>query len=319
MVNVALVGTSELIRKQLKTWSRLKDVNVSGIVLTDNEQQSTSLHEYQERVVNSIADLLSLQLDIIDICVPFNERLPYVHDCLKEGIHVFCEVPFTEDEQEILSIVKKYEETGAILYTGNTRFSPEYVDANKHVTEGKIGKPGVIRLSSSAPHPGKGADIFLELGMPEFDWIIWTLGNVERVMAKHVKKKHPNGRLVEYGLITLRLEDQSFAHVELSWATNRTESSFELTGDKGMITYYSKDSQPISMELLSNDANDRLEEDYKDHWKLLQREAVMKSIVSRKPLLPKAEMSIGALQVALAAKKAAMSNQPVLLGRGDLT
>ena len=69
-------------------------------------------------------------------------------------------------------------------------------------------------------------------------------------MAKHVKKERSGQRnSVEYGLHALRMEDDSFVHIELRWlGTGECISSFELTGDQGMLTFDSRQATPIQFK-----------------------------------------------------------------------
>ncbi|ASK62221.1 hypothetical protein CFK37_08625 [Virgibacillus phasianinus] len=283
MLKVAVVGTGSLSDDHYQTWSRLQNVQA-------------------ERVGNGT----TVDVDIIDLCVPVNERPDFIREINKEGIRIVCETVLATNVDEASALMGKCDEKDVHLFVGNRkRFSPEYVDARNQVRDGNIGKPGVIRLSSSAPHPGDDGDIFCSLGVPEFDWLTWTFGNVERVMAKHVKKERKDGSLTEYALLSLRLEDGSFAHVDLSWGDGARETSFELTGDEGMITYNSKESNPINLQLSATPEG--IEEDIlikTPLQRMLEYVAVCQDI---------GEQSLQAMQIAEAARESAKTGQPVSL------
>lgn len=283
MLKVAVVGTGSLGDVHYQTWSRVQNVKA-------------------ERVGNGS----TVDVDIIDLCVPVNGRPDFIREINKEGIRIVCETAFATNAEEAFALTKKCDEEDVHLFVGNRkRFSPEYVDARNQVKDGNIGKPGVIRLSSSAPHPGDESDIFCSLGVPEFDWVTWTFSNVERVMAKHVKKERKDGSLTEHALLSLRLEDESFAHVDLSWMDGEREAGFELTGDKGMLTYNSRESNPINLQLSAT--SEAIEED------ILIKTPLQRMLEYVAACEDKAEQSLQAMQIAEAARESAKTGQPVLL------
>src|SRR5699024_8000194 len=130
------------------------------------------------------------------------------------------------------------------LYVGHTlRFFHEYVNAHEQINSSSIGKTGVVILSRGTPFPvnngswnadsDKSGVVVYDLGIHDFDWLIWTFGDVKRVMAKQVK--NDAGERVDYTLVTLRMGNGTVAHVELSWAKTELETSFEIAGEKGML------------------------------------------------------------------------------------
>ncbi|ASN04199.1 Gfo/Idh/MocA family protein [Virgibacillus necropolis] len=278
MLKIAVVGTGSLSEVHFQTWSRLQNVQVELV-----ENKST------------------VDVDIIDLCVPVDERPDFIREINKEGIRIVCETALATNAEEASALIKKCDEEDVHLFVENRkRFSPEYVDARNQVRDGHIGKPGVIRLSSSAPHPGDESDIFSSLGVPEFDWLTWTFGNVERVMAKHVKKERLDGSITEHALLSLRLEDQAFAHIDLSWVNGKKETSFELTGDNGMLTYNSVESNPIQLSTSSE---------------VLDEEILIKTPLQR--MLEhvvagrgKTGQSLHAIQIADVARQSAEAGQP---------
>lgn len=125
------------------------------------------------------------------------------------------------------------------------RFAPEYEVAHEQVKNGAIGKVGVIRLKRSAPAStinDAGTCLFQQLGLREFDWLRGTFGEVERVMAREVKRE-----TVHYALVMLRLAGGAIAHVELelSGSESSEHTAYELTGDQGMLSHDSRESTPI--------------------------------------------------------------------------
>ena len=310
MVKVAVVGTD---RQHLEAWSAMNHAEVVAVVPGNKNEEIPEA--YSGQLISNAQDLQTMDVDVIDVCVPVNERAEWIQQLSKEGLHIICETPLSELSEESISIIKACEAKKMHLYVGNKRrFSPEYADARNQVSNGNIGKNGVVRISSGSPHPGGQEDIFSGLGMAEFDWLLWTFGEVERVMARHVKRERLDGTPVEYALVTLRFKDQSFAHVELSWAKEKTETSFEIAGDKGMLTHNSNESDPISLQL-SGTAEEALLKEAILIKSVLQRQfehVVALAEVKDKPVIA-ADDALKPFQVAEAARKSARTGQPVTL------
>ncbi|WP_258022989.1 Gfo/Idh/MocA family protein [Brevibacillus formosus] len=185
-------------------------------------------------------------------------------------------------------------------FANELRFAPEYEQAHEQIKKGAIGKAGVIRLRRGAPASSRNGDkcIFQALGMREFDWLRWTFGEVDRVMAREVKYTNESGQIVHYALVMLRMAGGAIAHVELSWAEGTEHASFELTGDQGMITHDSRESTPIRWS--------------RGKQFLSPTFPGMDQKVSR---LPSRDL-LAALDIASAARESVRTGQPVTLMQG---
>lgn len=265
-MKIAVIGPGKLGRRHLERWTQLEAVEIVGIVTRHPDKQRTLADQYHTKAYGSIAEVLSsTDVDVFDICTPTNTHLEYVKEIAKAKKHIICEKPLalsSEDSEECVSVC---EENGIQLLVGHTlRFFPEYINAREQILKGAIGRPGVIRMKRGVPHPPesnpwyadekKSGGIFLDLGIHEFDWLLWTFGDVQRVMAQHVKYSDENKNNLEYGLVTLRMVDGTIVYVELSWAETKFHTSFELTGSKGMITYDHGESNALTLHTRSQES-----------------------------------------------------------------
>jgi predicted dehydrogenase len=89
-------------------------------------------------------------------------------------------------------------------------------------------------------HLDRSGGVLFDLGVHDFDWLRWTLGEVETVVARSVLV---NGSVSEtdYALATLEFESGAVAHVELTWMDpTGFRTSFEVCGSDGMIEFDSR-------------------------------------------------------------------------------
>lgn len=259
MLRVAVLGLGKMGQRHLEKWSQISNCEIVGVVGRDLDKLTKLGSTYNTQAFSNLEYLLKgAEVDVIDVCLPTYLHFPYVKQAAEARKHVICEKPLGMNRGESKAIIEICRQQNVQLYIGQTlRFSSEYVDAHRQVKKGVIGKPGVLRLSRGTPFPNgkdswyadtdKSGGIILDLGIHDFDWLIWTFGDVERVMAKHVKRKLNAGNNLEYALVTLKMIEGAIVHLELSWNKTVLETSFELAGEKGMLINNSKDSTPIMM------------------------------------------------------------------------
>lgn len=307
MVKVVVAGTQYVGSKNQTAWSSLKEVEVVGIA-----DSRAGLREL----------LKDEEVDVVDIDSTVESPEEWIKLAAESKKHVICDAGGKLDSEAIREIARLCEKQGVQLFLTHTlRFAPDYVQAHEQVRQGAIGKPGVIRMRRSAPAPAMaGGDgcIFRELGLAEFDWLRWTFGKVERVMARRVTHTDESGQPLEYALVILRHEDGTIAHVELSWAEKDERAAFELTGDAGMILHDSADSQPIvwqsskQQDEAASEAGSFAELAGVDRWQK-NREHFVYSLSRQEPLRLSPEDVLEALKIAQATRQSAETGQPVQL------
>ncbi|TSB46027.1 Gfo/Idh/MocA family protein [Alkalicoccobacillus porphyridii] len=304
LITIAIIGSESEAHDQQKLWSKVKNVQVIATVPITEAAQGLSDEQ--------LSALLLEDIDVIDVCVSVDQKIELIRTFAREGLSIITSSPLAKRADEASAFIHECKEKNVRIYNRNhLRFSPEYIHAKNEVSNGSLGKLGVNRLSVNMPHPGNGQDIFFNLGIYQFEWLVEAFGRVKRVMAKHVKKESVGQAPVEYSLITLRLEDDSFVHVELRWLGTELRSSFELTGDSGMLTYDSKQAQPIQFKRYSSS------EDVGSVGVEGAQVKELESFVNHVDSYSAAD-SIHALQVAEAAKQSALTGKAVELKEGGI-
>jgi predicted dehydrogenase len=265
LLKIAVIGTGKMGQLHITSLQKLSKVELVGIVGRNEEQNQKLAEKYQVNAYTSLEELINEQsVDIIDICLPTYLHSKYIKLAASKGKHIICEKPLALSVEQCKSIIEECNKNNVQLFVGQTlRFSPEYVSAREQVLNGVIGNPGVVQLSRKVPYPQgkelwyqdeeKSGGIVLDLGIHDIDWLIWTFGDVERVMARKITKSNSKGTLLDVCFITLKMRSGTIAHIHLSWASPSFECSFELTGDNGMLAFNSTDTSPISLSLFENE------------------------------------------------------------------
>lgn len=332
MVKVAVVGSGKLGQRHLDHWIHMPGVEIVGVIARNRERLQKVADKYSTIAFSSIQDLLNqTEVDVFDICTPTYTHPELIIEAAEAKKNIICEKPLaltSVDAQKVIDVCKKNE---VQLYVGHTlRFFPAYENAKQQVKKGAIGKPGVIRLKRGVPHPpkenswysddSKSGGLFLDLGIHDIDWLRWTFGDVERVMAKHIKKGSDKEGQIEFGFVTIKMTDGTICYLELSWAETQFQSSFELAGNKGMITFDHDESTPVNIDI-------RKQEDQsigvevprsvmnKDPYYRQLHHFIQCILGKEEPVVTAMEAKT-AISIAEAAIKSAKEGQPVTLLKG---
>ncbi|KKI89034.1 hypothetical protein WQ54_27785 [Bacillus sp. SA1-12] len=330
MLKVAVIGIGKMGQRHLEKWSQIGGCKIVGIVGRNPDKVTDLGLTYNAQPFTSLEDLVNaVEVDVVDICLPTHLHFEFIKQAAEAKKQIICEKPLALNAVEAKAIIEICEKQNVQLFVGQTlRFSSEYAQAHQQVKRGAIGKPGVIRLSRGTAYPNgsdswytdanKSGGILLDLGIHDFDWLIWTFGDVKKVFAKHIKKQVNSGRVLDYALVTLRMKDGAIAHVELSWAKNALEASFELAGDKGMIIS-NQDRSPIKVTLKDefNETGALVNNPIGESPILQQLRHFKECITDGKTPLVTPEDALKAIEVAEAAIRSASTGQPVnLIERG---
>ena len=332
-MKIAVIGSGKLGQRHLDSWSEMENVEVVGLIARDQTRLEEVANKYGVNSYTSIQELLAdTDVDVFDICTPTDTHPELVKEAANAKKHVICEKPLALTPEEAEEMIAVCNENNVQLLVGHTlRFFPEYVNGREQILNGSIGQPGVIRMKRGVPHPpaesswyvdeSRSGGLFLDLGIHDIDWLLWTFGDVERVMAKRVKRSNEETGSVEYGFITLKMADGTICYLELSWAETKFHASFEFAGDKGMITYNHDDSTPVSLQVRSQE--DSQSEAVQIPRSVLKKDPYYRQLEhflgciegKEEPIVTAAE-AMKAIQVAQAAIRSAEEGQPVTLSEG---
>ena len=238
-----------------------------GFCAETTEEAAGLAQTYRTHVYADYAALLD-DVDVIDICTPTHLHYEMVLQAAAAGKHIICEKPLARTVAQAQEMIRVCHAAGAKLFVAHVvRFFPEYALAKAQIDQGKIGRPGVVRLTRASYRPKKpsgnwfldfekSGGMMLDLMIHDFDYARWICGKVESVFAKNVTSTQPEA-VTEYGIAILKHTNGALSHVVGGWAypppTFRT--AFEIAGDHGLIEWSSDSNAPINL-LLRKDSAD---------------------------------------------------------------
>jgi len=130
-------------------------------------------------------------IDAVVICSSTDTHAQIISEAAQAGKHIFCEKPIALDIEKIdqaITAVKKAEVKFQVGF--NRRFDPSFKKAKDLVSEGTIGTPHLVKITSRDPEPPPisyikvSGGIFLDMMIHDFDMARYLLSQeVVELMA----------------------------------------------------------------------------------------------------------------------------------------
>ena len=257
-MKVGVVGAGFIGAIHLNAYAKMPDVEVVGVADALPEVAATGAAVVGARSYSSYEDLIAAEeVDFVDVCLPTAYHRNLALKAAREGKHVIVEKPIARSLEDAEAIIEAFDGNSKRLFVGHiVRFFPEYARIKAMIEAGDLGTIGVARTSRRSPFLRGWNDwyadwrmsggVLLDLVIHDFDFLRWSLGEVERVYARGVLGREYNR--LDYALVTLRFEGGAIAHVEGQWGyPGPFNYSIEVAGSRAMVTADSAGPEPIRL------------------------------------------------------------------------
>jgi len=116
------------------------------------------------------------EIDAVLICSSTDTHARIIEQAAEAGKHIFCEKPIALELQAIDRVLRAVGRAGVILQVGfQRRFDPSFRHVQELVSQGAIGRPHILRITSRDPEPPLldyikvSGGIFLDMTIHDFD------------------------------------------------------------------------------------------------------------------------------------------------------
>ena len=269
-VKIAVAGLGRIGRIHLENLVT-KTAGAEVIAISDPFPESHAFAQQLgvTQIEPSFEALLAAQPDAVYVCTPTDTHADYVIAAAKAGVHVFCEKPIDLSIERVCEVLTAVESAGVKLMVGfNRRFDPNFAKIQSMVTEGKVGTPHMIRITSRDPGPPPieyikvSGGMFLDMSIHDFDIARFLAGSeVTEVYAKGSNLVDPAiGEADDIDTATMIL---TFANGATAVIDNSRQAVYgydqriEVFGSKGMVsaanetpdthTYFNRDGVQSSL------------------------------------------------------------------------
>ncbi len=325
-MRVGLIGAGFIGAIHLAAYANMPEVEVVGVADARPETAAAGAALVGARAYSSYEDLvLTESVEVVDVCLPTAYHRELALTAARAGKHVILEKPVARTLEDAEAILEAFSGTENRLFVGHVvRFFPEYVKIKAMMEAGELGTVGVARTSRRSPFLTGWNDwyadwrmsggVLLDLVIHDFDFLRWTLGEVERVYARGVLGREYNR--LDYALVTLRFEGGAIAHVEGQWGyPGPFNYSIEVAGSRALVTADSTESP--SVQLLGGTASSGESPDFLTGKSPFQTELehFIECITTGAEPVVEPRDAYEALRIGLAATQSVLTGEPVPLGR----
>jgi myo-inositol 2-dehydrogenase/D-chiro-inositol 1-dehydrogenase len=268
------------------------------------------------------------EIDAVVICSPTDTHIEYIRTCTDQKKHIFCEKPIDLDLNKIKNILEVVKEAGIQMMVGfNRRFDPNFAKIKELVSEGKIGDPQILKITSRDPGPPpsqyikSSGGLFLDMAIHDFDMARFIVQDeVEEVYSKGaVLIDKEIGRLgdIDTAITTLQFKNGAMGVIDNSRkAVYGYDQRLEIFGSSGMAKI--DNNLPENHELFDSSGSHKslplnfFMERYTESYYLEMCEFV-DAILQGKSLSVSGMDGLLSVAIGLAAKKSVEEKRPVRL------
>jgi UDP-N-acetylglucosamine 3-dehydrogenase len=324
-MRVGLVGAGFMGGVHLNAYAGIPDAEVVGVADARVEAAVAGAKMVGAQPYASYEELVSEEdVEVVDVCLPTAFHRDVAVRAADEGRHVILEKPIARTMEDAREIVEAFSGDGPQLFVGHVvRFFPEYLRIKEKVDAGDLGTVGVVRTSRRSPFLLGWNDwyadwrvsggVLLDLVIHDFDFLRWTLGEVQRVYARGMLG-HEYNRL-DYVLATLRFESGAIAHVEGHWGyPGPFNYSIEVAGSSALVMVDS--TEPATLQLIGETTAHDGVPDLASGKSPYERELehFIHCIATGEEPVVQAHDACEALRIGLAATESVLTGAPVKLG-----
>lgn len=268
------------------------------------------------------------EVEAVILCSPTDTHADYVEMCALAGKHIFCEKPLDLSLERIIKTLDLVKTTGVKLMLGfNRRFDANFLKIKNLVSNGNIGEPQLLKVTSRDPGPPplkylkESGGMFLDMTIHDFDMARYIMGKeVKQVYASaavFLGDDIKDANDVDTAVITLKFEDDSMAVIDNSRkAVYGYDQRLEVFGSNGMVNvdnnkpdnHFFYNENGVHSALPLHFFLERYTESY-----LSEMREFINALKTNSSIPVGGEDALAATLIALAAKKSVQENRPVTI------
>jgi myo-inositol 2-dehydrogenase / D-chiro-inositol 1-dehydrogenase len=249
-VRVGVIGVGRIGRMHADLLaSQVRGAVLAAVCDAVPETAAEVAEELRVPAAGSLEELLAApDVDAVAICSSTDTHAELLVAAARAGKAIFCEKPVSLDLEEVDRALAAVLEAGVPFQIGfNRRFDPAHQSVHEAVSEGAVGDPQLVRISSRDPSPPpldyvrSSGGIFLDMTIHDFDMARYVTGSeVEQVYATGTLRIEPSFaevQDVDTAAVLLTHEDGCITTIDNSRrAVYGYDQRVEVFGSKGMAS-----------------------------------------------------------------------------------
>jgi predicted dehydrogenase len=261
-MKVAIIGFGFMGGMHAQIYTALPGVDLVAVADLNVDGTKTKVSEMglSAQVFPNLKTLLnSIEVDVIDICVPTDKHAELAITAAEAGKHLFIEKPLSLTLPNCEAIQEAISKAGVFAQVGQCiRFWPEYVALKEFIESGKGGALKSLSLQRRASRPTYSQEDWLnnearsggaasDLHVHDTDFIIHLLG-----LPKSVYSQATRGRSGLDHIFTNYQYDGLAVHAEGGWDYPEHYGfcmAFEAVFENASVVFNSASGAPLTLTL----------------------------------------------------------------------
>ncbi len=198
-LNVAILGAGLIAPNHAAGFQEVHDLaQVVAVCDTNRENAETLATMFDAQITTDYRDLLrNPEIDLVDVLLPHHLHFPVALEVIASKKHLLLEKPVAVTYKQSLEIYETAKKAGIHFGVAeNTRYIPAYLEAEKFIRGGKLGKINLVRTFlpanermrlSSQDFWGKqlamGGGALINSGPHTFYLLKWLFGDITELTA----------------------------------------------------------------------------------------------------------------------------------------
>jgi myo-inositol 2-dehydrogenase / D-chiro-inositol 1-dehydrogenase len=248
-VRVGVIGVGRIGRMHAELLAREVSGAAVGAVFDAHEESARAVADaLRVPVAASVDEMLTGDVDAVAICSNADTHAELLIAAAEAGKAAFCEKPLSLDLAELDRALSAVQSAGVPFQIGfNRRFDPAHASVREAVSNGTVGEPHLVRITSRDPAPPPldyiktSGGLFLDMTIHDFDMARYVTGSeVTEVYARGAVRVEPSFAEVgdiDTALVTLVHEDGCLTAIDNSrHAAYGFDQRVEVFGSAGMAS-----------------------------------------------------------------------------------
>ncbi len=330
-LRIGVIGIGRIGKVHIATLAQgVPQAEVTAIADVDLKAAEQVAKTYNITSVSNCSEdiIKNKEIDAVVICSSTDTHARYIVEAANAGKHIFCEKPVDLSIEVIKNALNTVDKAGVKLMLGfNRRFDPNFLKLKQLVSEGKIGEPHILKITSRDPAPppaeysAVSGGMFLDMTIHDFDMARYMSGSeVVEVFTKAAVLVDPEiGKAgdVDTAVITLTFANGAIGVIDNSrQAVYGYDQRVEVFGSKGMCSvdnnypdnHHLYNNLGVHGSLPLNFFMDRYTEAYANEMK-----AFCNAVLNDLPLPVTGHDGLMSVLIASAARKSFLENRVVKL------
>lgn len=277
VLRVGIVGCGNISGNHLRAFAALENVEVVGVCDVDVDRaQATAKHWGIEHALDSVDELLALELDVVSICTPHPTHEVVALAAAAAGVHVLCEKPIAVDIDSAQRMVDAADAAHVKLgVVFQRRLWPAAQELRGLIDDGTLGEPILGHASVLLHRPPEyyasnawrgtwaadGGGVLMTQAIHYLDLLQWYMGPVAQVFGSINTYKHgANIEVEDSATAVLQFTSGAMATVNASTAVDPSLGvQIRITGNTGATAELTEFPEGSDGRLTIRTAGDQIE------------------------------------------------------------